>query len=151
MDGPPPVVTTSGEAGLAMPNDPTAERARLMAESFRLLGQDSPDPNRVRDVNRRYRTLLPEVVVARCPDSGEPVRWPIDVFGLDGRFWDYVNSIRRPPRALPPGWLAMTGALRPAGEPGSVRSALAAGEGPTSMSQRCPCGRRANRDRSGRR
>lgn len=116
MDRPPPVGATRRKAGLAMPDDPTTERARLMAESFRLLAQDSPDSNRVRDVNHRYRALLPEVVVARCPDSGEPVRWPIDVFGLDGRFWDYVNSIRRPPEALPPGWLAMTGALRPADE-----------------------------------
>jgi hypothetical protein len=58
-----------------------AERARLTSESFRLLAQKSPDPNRVREVNRWYRALLPEVTVARCPDNGGLVRWPIDVCG----------------------------------------------------------------------
>jgi hypothetical protein len=101
-------------------NDPTAERTRLLAESYRLLAQKSPDIRRTREVNRRYRALLPEVTVARCPEGGEVVRWPIDVYGLDGRFWDYLNPIRRPPSTAPRTWLAMTGAMRltdPVGHP----------------------------------
>ncbi|PPK65552.1 hypothetical protein V5P93_005025 [Actinokineospora auranticolor] len=97
--------------------DPAAVRARVVELSWRLRGETSPDPNLVTDVNRRYRALLPDVGVARCPDSGEPVRWPIDVVGFDGRFWDYLTSIRRTPEEMPPGWLAMTGAVRLAGKP----------------------------------
>jgi hypothetical protein len=88
------------------------ERSRVVAESNRLLAQKSPSPTRVMEVNRRYRELLPEVTVARCPYSGDLVRWPIDVAGLDGPFWDYVRSVRRPPSSLPRAWLAMTGAMR---------------------------------------
>lgn len=92
--------------------DAPAERARLLAEGARLAGQQSPDHRRVQDVNRRYRDLLPDITVARSPETGEPVRWPIDVFGLDGRFWDYEKPIRRPSSSRPPEWLAMTGAMR---------------------------------------
>jgi hypothetical protein len=111
VDGLGAVGPIRGKAGL-MVDDLVAERARLTSESFRLLAQKSPDPNRVREVNRWYRALLPEVTVARCPDNDGLVRWPIDVYGLDGRFWNYVGSIRRPPLPLPLGWLAMTGAMR---------------------------------------
>ncbi|MFI0418829.1 hypothetical protein [Spongiactinospora sp. 9N601] len=93
-------------------DEPLAERAWLIAESNRLSEQESPDLNRVQEVNRRYRALLPEVTVARCPDSGQVVRWPIDVYGLDGCFWNYVSSVRRPPQPLPRGFLAMAGAMR---------------------------------------
>ncbi|MEV6875370.1 hypothetical protein [Amycolatopsis sp. NPDC051128] len=109
MDGPAAVDPAGGEAGLV---DVPAERARLLAESARLAGRKSPDITRVREVNRRYRALLPDVTVARSPGTGEPVRWPIDVFGLDGRFWDYENPVRRPSSSRPPDWLAMTGAMR---------------------------------------
>jgi hypothetical protein len=88
------------------------ERSRVIAESNRLLAQKSPSLTRVMAVNRRYRELLPDVTVARCPYSGDLVRWPIDIGGLDGPFWDYVSSVRRPPSSLPRAWLAMTGAMR---------------------------------------
>lgn len=59
----------------------------------------------------RYRDWLPEVVVARCPFSGEVVRWPIDIVDLDGWFWDSDAPIHRLPR-VPARWLMMTGAMR---------------------------------------
>lgn len=69
-------------------------------------------------VRARYVGLLPEVTVARCPDSDSDsdqiVRWAIDVWGLDGWFWEYDRPARRVPD-LPPSWLTMTGALRLAG------------------------------------
>lgn len=89
-----------------------AERARLLAASARLSDQESPDLNRVQEVNRRYRALLPDVTVAYSPVTGSPVTWPIDVFGLDGLFWDYESPVRRPSSTRPADWLAMTGAMR---------------------------------------
>jgi hypothetical protein len=106
------VDSTGENAGPVMEDDIAPERARLLAESYRLREQKSPDLNRVIEINRRYRAWLPEVTVGRCPESGELVRWPIDVHGLDGMFWDYLSSIRRPPHPLPHGWLATAGAMR---------------------------------------
>jgi hypothetical protein len=63
-------------------------------------------------VNQRYRELLPDVPVARCPHSGALVSWPIDTMGLDAWFWNYLRPIRRTPESLPPAWLAMAGAMR---------------------------------------
>ncbi|TYK50948.1 hypothetical protein [Actinomadura decatromicini] len=94
------------------PDEVPAERARLLAASARLADQKSPDLNRVREVNRRYRALLPDVTVACSPATGAPVTWPIDVFGLDGLFWDYESPVRRPSSTRPADWLAMTGAMR---------------------------------------
>jgi hypothetical protein len=105
-------------------SDPVDERARLMAEANRLRAQADrydeagrtrkalPLWPRVEEILRRYEELLPEVTVARCPHSGELVRWRIDTFGLDGRFWEYDTAIRRLPESLPRAWLAMTGAMR---------------------------------------
>ncbi|WP_159850494.1 hypothetical protein [Nocardia sp. CY41] len=62
-----------------------------------------------------YRDLLPAVTIARCPSTGATVDYPIDVYDLDGWFWEYDAPIRRPP-TLPATWLAMTGAMR-LGEP----------------------------------
>jgi hypothetical protein len=101
-----------------------AERGPLMAELRRLLAEAAalddagqwreaiPLLDRVTEIDHLYRDLLPEVTVARCPDSGTPVRWPIDTAGLDGRFWDYETPVRRLPRDLPVRWLTMTGAVR---------------------------------------
>jgi hypothetical protein len=101
-----------------------AERARLVAEIGRIravshqrhattiLRLGVPWWERLDQVSHRYQELLPEVAVARCPHTGEPVRWPIDTYGLDGPFWDYLRPIRRVPAAQPRTWLAMAGALR---------------------------------------
>lgn len=102
----------------------TGERDRLLATGNRLLaeGRAHYEADRVdeawqrwREVDRlnaRYRAMLPEVTVARCPHTGEPVRWPIDTTGLDGWYWSYSKRISRPPERLPATWLAMTGAMR---------------------------------------
>ncbi|MFL6125582.1 hypothetical protein [Actinophytocola sp.] len=79
--------------------------ADRMTEAFALF-------DRVHDINRRYRELLPDVTVARCPHTRALVRWPIDTMGLDSWFWDYLAPVRRVPQSLPPTWIAMTGAMR---------------------------------------
>ena len=101
-----------------------AERHALMAEGNRLRAKvrrlndarrykkARPLRDRMDEIWSRYRELLPEVTVARCPDSGALVRWPIDPFGLDGWFWKYLGTARRDPASLPRAWLAMTGAMR---------------------------------------
>jgi hypothetical protein len=100
------------------------ERARLLAEGNRLVArarqlQKSNRTNaelrvwgRIDEITRRYRALLPDVPVARCPHTGEPVHWPIDTVGLDGWYWSYFRKIGRAPAPPPPTWLAMTGAMR---------------------------------------
>jgi hypothetical protein len=91
-------------------SDLIARRRALLDEGNRLLDQPREDV-RQEDFDREYAELLPDIAVARCPYSGEAVTWPIDVVDLDGWFWDYDNPIRRI-SALPPTWLAMSGALR---------------------------------------
>jgi hypothetical protein len=63
-------------------------------------------------LRNRYADLLPEVAVARSPDTGEVVSWAIDTVGLDGWFWSYRGPARRLPERVPRTWLTMTGALR---------------------------------------
>lgn len=104
--------------------DVADERNRLMAEGNRLrvqarrlddAGRDkqaAPLSDRMDEIWHLYRELLPEVTVARCPHSGELVRWPMDIFGVDGWFWKYRGTARRAPASLPRAWLAMTGAMR---------------------------------------
>jgi hypothetical protein len=98
-------------ANLLTEGNALREEARVL-ESADRSGEALPLRNRVIEIARRYRELLPEVTVARCPDSGVLVRWPIDTAGLDGWFWDYDTSTRRPPKDRPRRWLAMTGAMR---------------------------------------
>ena len=100
------------------------ERRRLMAEGTRLHAQakalhdeDRSEEafdldDRADEINQRYRDLLPSVTVARCPDTGEVVRWPIETMGLDGWFWDHRAPMRRIPDQPPRRWLGMTGAMR---------------------------------------
>lgn len=98
-----------------MTDEAAAERRRLMAEVDRLHAQalDTEElDDQVDEIHQRYRDLLPEVTVARCPDSGAAVRWPIETMGLDGWFWDYHAPMRRIPEDPPRAWLGMTGAMR---------------------------------------
>ncbi|BCB91191.1 hypothetical protein [Phytohabitans suffuscus] len=80
-------------------------------------------------LTERYRELLPEVPVARCPFTDTPVWWPIDTAGLDGWFWEYPGGARRDPRGRPPSWVAMTGAMRLAGPVERTPFAVAPGPG----------------------
>jgi hypothetical protein len=105
-------------------DDALAERGLLIAEGNRLRAEARvlhdagrvqerfPLDDRVNEIARRYRELLPDVTVARCPHSGALVRWPIDTAGLDGWFWEYNAGARRAPASRPPLWLAMPGAVR---------------------------------------
>jgi hypothetical protein len=100
-----------------------AERGRLLeegdrvrAEAFALEDADEFDAARPlwrrRDqITRRYKDLLPEIPVARCPSTGAVIRWPIDTVDLTGWFWDYDAPLRRVV-PVPPTWRAMTGAVR---------------------------------------
>jgi hypothetical protein len=100
-----------------------AERGRLLeegdrvrAEAFALEDADEFDAAmplwRRRDqITKRYKELLPEIPVARCPSTGVVIRWPIDTVDLTGWFWDYDAPMRRVV-PLPPTWRAMTGAVR---------------------------------------
>lgn len=100
-----------------------AERAALLAEGNDLLARQealsTEDPMAAADLRDRYSALvdrylalLPEVTIARSPDSGEPVRWRLDTAGLDGWYWRHQASEREEPDPMPAGWLAMSGAMR---------------------------------------
>jgi hypothetical protein len=95
---------------------PKPERAALdwsFGERGKLFGKsESALRDRVGELRHRYRELLPEVTVARCPFTDELVRWPIDTLGLDGWFWEYQYGARRWPRPVPRKWIGMTGAMR---------------------------------------
>lgn len=107
-----------------MTDDFLATRARLLREGNELRARaaeltDTDDVeaafdlhDRADELADRYRELLPEVPVARCPHTDTVVRWPIDTAGLDGWFWNFEAPVRRRPRQLPPTWRAMTGAVR---------------------------------------
>ncbi|BCB76098.1 hypothetical protein GCM10022251_56710 [Phytohabitans flavus] len=89
------------------------EGERLRAEArIRPALEAAPLWRAFEKVTERYRELLPEVPVARCPFTDAPVWWPIDTAGLDGWFWEYPSGARRHPRTRPPTWVAMTGAMR---------------------------------------
>ena len=107
-----------------MTDDFAARRAQLIAEGNRLrakanehdaagrVGAAIPLWDRADEIDVRFRDLLPEVAVARCPHTGGVLRWPVDNVGLDSSFWDYRSPLRRTPRDLPGTWLAMAGAMR---------------------------------------
>ena len=111
-----------------MTSDVAALRGQLLAEGNRLAAQGrdaaaAGDREAARSARTRWWTLrsryadqLPDVTVARSPDTGALVRWPIDTIDLDGWFWDHDLPARRDPQP-PPGWLTMTGALRLAAPP----------------------------------
>lgn len=64
----------------------------------------------------RYRELLPDIVVSRCPFSNQLVHWPLDIVDVDGWFWFAFNPIRRLD-PVPHTWLLMAGAMRLDGAP----------------------------------
>jgi hypothetical protein len=93
------------------------EGNRLRAQAYRMdvvrrIGEARLIWRRISEINSLYEAILPEVTVARCPFSGELVRWRIDTFGLDGWLWEYTCTTGPLPERLPRAWLAMTGAMR---------------------------------------
>lgn len=57
-----------------------------------------------------YLVLLPKIPLSRCPFTGEIVYKTVDVFGLDGVWWEYANPIR-PEETMPSTYLGFTGSL----------------------------------------
>lgn len=100
-----------------------SERAELIRQSRQLIEEarnlkEAGDHDgalaarhRSADARDQYTKILPEISVARCPETDTVVRYPIDVIGLDGWFWDFDSPWRRPP-AVPHTWLTMCGAIQ---------------------------------------
>ena len=106
-----------------MTMDFLAERAELLEEGDFLAAllremsvaeraEDRESEHRWAAVRERYLALLPEVPLARSPQTGHVVRWKIDTVGLDGWYWRYETAEREYPEPMPAGWLAMNGAMR---------------------------------------
>jgi hypothetical protein len=89
-----------------------ARRDQLLDEYFRLLGPAPPMEvsRRLDEIERQYRDDLPRHPIARCPHTGELLRFPIDSYGLDGPWWNYQNSVRDWAEYLPT-CIAVTGAV----------------------------------------
>ncbi|MEU3014647.1 hypothetical protein [Nocardia asteroides] len=102
-----------------------AERAGLLAEGNRLtadykrLGATEAGfaaYRRFSALHGRYRELLPDILVSRCPFTDQPVYWPLDTVDVDGWFWKSDNPVRRLD-PVPRTWLLMGGAMRLDGPP----------------------------------
>jgi len=61
-------------------------------------------------ISRKYLNGLPKIPVSRCPFSGETVVHSLDIFGIDGLWWNYEAPIR-PVEALPRTFHSMSGAV----------------------------------------
>jgi len=53
-----------------------------------------------RELTREYLECLPTLIISRCPFCQESVKWIVDVFGLDGPWWE-VFGPRKEPEACP--------------------------------------------------
>ncbi|MFQ5500666.1 MAG: hypothetical protein ACE5EQ_00010 [Phycisphaerae bacterium] len=74
---------------------------------------------RVMDLNCQYQTSLPVVPLSRCPFTGEVLRHSIDLFGIDGPWWNYQVPAR-PVEELPSTYFALAGSLKLNREPDAV-------------------------------
>lgn len=64
----------------------------------------------IRDLTQQYLDGLPKVAISRCPFSGDPVIHSLDLFGLDGLWWDY-EAPQRPIESLPDTFHALCGSV----------------------------------------
>lgn len=62
-----------------------------------------------------YTARLPRPAISRNPFTGKALHYPIDIFGLDGPWWD-CNDPVRPEALLPEGVFALAGAVALDGE-----------------------------------
>ena len=70
----------------------------------------APLVSMLRELAVAYAELTPVVMVSRCPYTAIPLRYPMDVEGLDGPYWDASAPIRHlPERAATV--VAITGAV----------------------------------------
>lgn len=71
--------------------------------------------NEIRDLAQQYIDGLPKVAISRCPFTHDPVIHSLDIFGLDGPWWDYELP-QRPVESLPHTFHTLSGAVDLAGE-----------------------------------
>lgn len=88
-----------------------AYRARLLAGLRDLDELDPTAGRRSLELVRRYAAGLPRVRLSRCPHTGEELVHSVDIFGLDGPWWQYEVPAR-PDEVLPPSFYALTGAMK---------------------------------------
>lgn len=103
-----------------------AERGRILDEGNQAMARagvlDEIDDERDHDLageqlrarhkaTARYRELLPDVRVSRCPFTGELLTWALDTVDLDGWCWNYEATIRRVGHPIRT-FLALTGAMK---------------------------------------
>jgi hypothetical protein len=90
--------------------------AQARAEELDLTDDYAPEAQEHYDASiaamDRYRELLPELPVSRCPFTDEVLTWAIDTVDLDGWFWDKGNPVRRFTGTVPPHFLAFGGSMR---------------------------------------
>ena len=86
-----------------------AEAGDTVSNSLTLYRQKLADC--VADLRNAYREGVPFVELSRCPISGDVLRRSLDIYGLDGLWWDNRNPIR-PREQLNATLLAFTGAMK---------------------------------------
>lgn len=87
-------------------SDAADDRAREDLEACRQRLSDCAN-----DLRQAYREGLPFVELSRCPISGEVLHHSLDIYGLDGLWWNNRNPIR-PTEHSCRTMLAFTGAMK---------------------------------------
>jgi hypothetical protein len=72
---------------------------------------ESQVEDEILNVMDQYRNLLEEIVVSRCPFTGEEVSMAMDTLGLDGNYWNYDFPLRKIGH-LPDTFFAFDGAMK---------------------------------------
>lgn len=66
---------------------------------------------KVLDIVSEYSEAVPVYSVSRCPYTNEIVNHSIDIYGIDGMWWNF-EAPARPEEKLPKSFFAFTGALK---------------------------------------
>ncbi|MET9488640.1 hypothetical protein [Nocardia sp. NPDC006630] len=107
-------MTALDSASIALRAELLRESRQLIEEAVELEGVRDIEAaralrRRASEVKKAYTETLPDIAVARCPETGAVVEYPIDVVDFDGWYWDSGNPWRRLP-TVPRNWLTMCGA-----------------------------------------
>lgn len=90
------------------------QRRHLLDAAFALMPRALEDPEAAGELTRicsEYEAGLPRVDFARCPFTGFVQKHTLDVYGLDGLWWN-ARAPARPLRERIPTCQAVTGAVR---------------------------------------